>query len=227
MRYPVLLPRERFHGGGRKARGENAVESGGRAAALHVAEFYIAQIEAEALAMLAKILHEPFSVVSRAFGHNHNSVALAAIVAIAQATRERFGIGFDFGQRDGFRASGNAGGERQIAAVAAHHLHQKSAFVRRSGHLDAVDGLERDVERGVDADGNFRAAEIVVNGRYADDRNSFCESAQRAGLRAVAADDDGSVDIVFTESANAFELRFAGLEFLKAEAAAAWCRREG
>ena len=116
----VLLPRERFHGGGGKSRGENAVESGGRAAALHVAEFYIAQIEAEPLAMLAKILHESFSVVSRTFGHNHNSVALAAIVAVAQATRQRFGIGFDFGQRDGFRASGNAGGQRQIATVAAH-----------------------------------------------------------------------------------------------------------
>ena len=106
-------------------------------------------------------------------------------------------LGLDLGLRDDDRlgAARDARHQRQVAAVAPHHLDQERALVRRGRDLQAVDRLERDVQRGVDADRDLGARQIVVDRRRdADDLEAHLRQRQRPGLRAVAADDDQAVD---------------------------------
>src|SRR5579875_342295 len=126
---PVLLARDVLGGGCGEARAEQAVESARRSVTLDMAELHVAQLEAEPLAMLAKILGQLFGVVTGAFRHDDDRVALSTVVRRAQGPRQCFGIGFHLGQNDGFGTTCNSRSERQIAAIAAHYLDQKSPFV--------------------------------------------------------------------------------------------------
>ena len=112
-------------------------------------------------------------------------------------------LGIDLDLRDDHRLgpAGDAGHQRQVAAVAPHHLDQEGALVRGGRHLQPVDRLQRDVERGVDADRDLGAGEIVVDRRRdADHREAHLGQRQRAGLRAVAADHHQAVDAAGAEA---------------------------
>ncbi len=61
--------------------------------------------------------------------------------------------------------------------------------------FEPIDGFQRDVQRRVDPDGDLGTAQIVVDRRRdPNDRESHPPQGVRAGLRAVAANDDQSVD---------------------------------
>src|SRR6266498_508677 len=73
-------------------------------------------------------------------------------------------------------------------AIAPHRLDEKSPLMRRGGDFQSVNSFERDVERGVDADGDLRAVQVVVNRRgHSHDRKIHLRERMRALLRAVAA----------------------------------------
>src|SRR5581483_7302945 len=61
-------------------RGEQTVKDSRRAAALHVAEFRGAQVEAQSFAVFAEVSDQPFGIVLRAFGHDDDRVWLAPLV---------------------------------------------------------------------------------------------------------------------------------------------------
>ena len=71
-----------------------------------------------------------------------------------------------------FGAGREAAHQRQIAAVAAHDLDHEAAARRDRRVLDLVDHLDDAVERGVGADAQLGAGQVVADrGRQADDRD--------------------------------------------------------
>ncbi len=70
--------------------------------------------------------------------------------------------------------------------------------MRKGRHFQAIDRLERDVERRVHADRDVRPAEIVVDGRsHADHRPAALREVVRSALGAVAADHHQALDPAF------------------------------
>ena len=74
------------------------------------------------------------------------------------------------GDQDHVGAARHAGVQRDPPGVPAHHLDDEGPVVRLRGRVQPVDGLHRDVDRGVEAEGEVGGVEVVVDGlRYADD----------------------------------------------------------
>src|SRR5699024_5851829 len=106
-----------------------------------------------------------------------------------------------FAREDIFRkpdvgsAGGNANFQRNPAGSCAHDLDDRAAMVGGDGVADLVDGLHRDVHRGVEADGILGAGNIVVDGAgKADAGDAGPAKVAGAAEGAVAADDDQAVD---------------------------------
>ena len=134
------------------------------------------------------------------------------------------------------RAAGDRAHERQIAAVAAHHLDDERAPVGLGRRADRVDRLGDAVQRGVRADGHVRADHVVVDGSHqpGDVESGVCLSllgsdpprldefghiggpghAQVTGprQRAVTTDDDQPVDAALDEILGRGQLPLAGPE---------------
>ena len=70
----------------------------------------------------------------------------------------------DLGDEDDVGAAGDAGGQRDMAGVAPHHLEDHDAVVARRGRLQPVERLGRDRDGGVVADRVLGRADIVVDG---------------------------------------------------------------
>jgi hypothetical protein len=118
--------------------------------------------------------------IRRALGHHDERVRLAALVRVRDLGRDRFGVARDLRNADRLRAAGDAGHQTEVAAVPAHHLDERAAPMRRRRHAQPVDRLERDVERGVEADRDVRAAEVVVDRRRGRRRRARRASTGRA-----------------------------------------------
>src|SRR5258708_3164636 len=216
----VLAARELLDGAHREARREQPSERSGRGGALHGAELRDAQVEPEASAVLLEVLREARGVVLRALGDDDERVRLAAAVRALEIVGDGLGIDLGLGHDDGVRAARDARHEREVPALATHDLEQERAPVRGGRDAQPVDGLERDVERRVDADRDLRSREIVVyRRRDAHDRQAHHRERERAGLAAVAADDQQAVDAVRREVREALLARRLLLERLEARAA--------
>jgi len=93
-------------------------------------------------------------------------------------------------------------------------------LVRGGGRLEAVNRLQRNVERGIYANGDVAACQVVVNGGgHAHDREAHLPEGQGAGLRAIAADDDQGINILLVQGAHRLEAALLGLELRGARAA--------
>jgi hypothetical protein len=133
--------------------------------------------------MLLEVTRQLFGVVLGPFGHNDNRVRFAAIVCPAQLGGDEFRICLDLGDHNRFSPAGNAGHQRQVTAIASHRLDEKSPLVRRGGDLQPINRFKRDVERGVDADGDLRAVQIIVNRRsHSHDREPHLRDRVRSLL---------------------------------------------
>ena len=97
-------------------------------------------------------------------------------------------------------AAGEARVQRDPAGVAAHHLDDEHAVVRVGGGVEAVDRLGGDLDRGVEAEGEVGAAEVVVDGlRDADDLDAEVGELGGDAEGVLAADGDQRVDAVGLE----------------------------
>ena len=83
------------------------------------------------------------------------------------ALPDRLGDGLDvvgdLGDQDDVGAAGDAGAERQPAGVVAHDLDHDDAVMAVRGAVQAVDRVGRDPERGVEAEGDVGALDVVVD----------------------------------------------------------------
>ena len=68
----------------------------------------------------------------RAFGDYDNRMALANGIRHSQVSGQCLWIMVDFGNHNGFRATGH---QRQISTLAAHHLNEERALMGGRGHL--------------------------------------------------------------------------------------------
>jgi hypothetical protein len=128
--HAVLAAHQRIDRRGAEARGEHAIGRAGDAAAHHVPEARDAQVEADRLAVRAVVLHQLVHAALRALGDHRERVRLAAPVRVAQALGHVRRRELVLGQRDHLGAAGDAGHERDVAAVAAHGLDRERALVR-------------------------------------------------------------------------------------------------
>ena len=95
---------------------------------------------------------------------------------------------------------GEPGVQRDPARVAAHHLDHEHPVVRLGGGVQPVDRLGGDVDRGVEAEREVGAAEVVVDGlRYADDVDAQVGQLGGDAEGVLAADRDQRVDAVGVE----------------------------
>src|SRR5579862_2680801 len=127
---------------------------------------------------------------TRAFRNHHDSGPFAAAMAVLDAVADVVEAERNLGDDDGFGAAAERNRERDKARVAAHHLNTEDAFVRKGRIADAVDRLERGVDRGVEADRVVGAGDVVVDrGRDDEDRNAgLAAEERRTDHRAFAAD---------------------------------------
>ena len=99
------------------------------------------------------------------------------------------------GDEDDVGAAGEAGVQGDPARVAAHHLDDEHAVVRLGRGVQPVDRLHRDVDRGVEAEGEVGGVEVVVDRLgHADDVDAEVVQLGRDTERVLAADGDQRVD---------------------------------
>ena len=146
----------------------------------------------------------------------------------------------ELGDQDVVTAPGHGRHEGQVAAVAAHDLHDEGALVGGGRRGDVVDGLQDAVEGRVGADGHVGAHQVVVDaahqagdhedgmggGRLCADITGLDELLEQggpvlaelvgAGQGAVAPDDHEPVDAVLQEVAGGRQLAGALAELSRA-----------
>ena len=85
--------------------------------------------------------------------------------------------------------------QRDEAGVAPHHLQDHHAIVALGGGVQLVDGLHRRGDRGVEAEGRDRAADVVVDRLGTPTmRMPFSNRLLGDGQRPVATDGDERLD---------------------------------
>ena len=132
------------------------------------------------------------------------AVGLAALEPLADLVE----VERPLGHEDHVGAAGEAGVAGDPAGVAAHHLDDDHAVVRLRGGVQAVDRVRRDLHRGLEAEREVRAGEVVVDRlRDADDVHAVVHQPAGDAERVLAADRDQRVDPLLGEH---------GLELLQA-----------
>jgi hypothetical protein len=85
--------------------------------------------------------------------------------------------------------------QRDPPGVPAHHLDDEGPVVGLRGRVQPVDGLHRDVDRGVEAEREVGGVEVVVDGlRYADDVHPVLVQLGGDAEGVLTADGDQCVD---------------------------------
>src|SRR5690606_16793747 len=91
--------------------------------------------------------------------------------------------------------AGDAAPEGDPSGVAAHDFENHDALVAFRSGVQAVEPIDDGGDRGVEAEGHGRGAEVVVDGfRHADDGPALTEKLEAGGERAVSTDDDERAD---------------------------------
>ena len=159
-----------------QAGAEDPVERGRRAALLGLAEDHLAGVE-QALALLLEQPAQELAGVHRAgpLVHHREEEPLPDPEAgdhpldVVGQLLERDAL---LVQVDPHRAPGQPTQQGQVAAEAAHRLHDEAATGRGAGLPHAIDGVDDQVERAVGAHRQLRVGDVVVDGgREADRRD--------------------------------------------------------
>ena len=166
-----------------------AVEGARRAAALDVAQ------DRDAHVLVQPLLQRPCGRARRVIGLPWRSRAPSATITIesrrpawrpaAQALAHRrlpvVHVGRALRDQHAARAGGDRAHQRQVAAVAAHHLDHERALVAGGGAGDRVDRLGDAVQRRVGADRHVGARHVVVD-RADQAHDAEAASRLRRGL---------------------------------------------
>ncbi len=205
---PEFPARNQLHGFDAKSRGQNAVKRAGRSAALNMAQHGDADVllqnrvdcVANHKTHLPGTRHGKWVAVAigrRQFyplSHDDQREFLSRGGAFAQPVAYRFDGEGNLGNQDHVRAARDSGVQRDPSGVPAHDFDDHHAAVRFRRGVQAVDRVGGDVQSGVEAEGDFRGGEVVVDGLgHAHNRNSQAREIARNGERAVAADGDHGV----------------------------------
>src|SRR3954449_2555360 len=197
-----------------EARPEHAVVGQRGAAALHVAEYRHARLEAGALLDLALELHRDPSephvaervrpaaelrldlavLRRRALGDDDDRERVAALVAMADPLAHLLDVERPLGHQDHVGPARHPGVAGDPAGRAPHHLDDDHAVVRLGRRVQSVDRVRRDLHGGVEAERHVGAGEGVVDRlRPADHRDAVGGLAPGCAERVLAADRDERV----------------------------------
>ena len=141
-----------------------------------------------------------FLGIAHAFCHHNDIVALARGLGQTDAVQHiPMEIVGNLRHESGQRAHGYAGVQGNIAAAAAHDLHNTAPVVGLGGIADAVNHLHGGVQGGVIADGVIGACNVVIDGAgHTDAVNAGVGQITGAPEGTVAADDNNALDALFT-----------------------------
>ena len=129
-----------------------------------------------------------------AFRHDDQREFLSGGGPFAQPLANRFDREGDLGNQDHVRASRDSGVQRDPSRIPAHHFDDHDAAMRFRRGVQAVDRVRGDMQRGIEAERNFRGGQVVVDGLgHSHNWNSQAAEIARDGERAVAADGDDGV----------------------------------
>jgi hypothetical protein len=101
------------------------------------------------------------------------------------------------GDEDHVASPGEPGMKGDPACVAPHDLDHHHAVVRLRGGVEAVDRVGRDLERGIEAEGEVRGPEVVVDrlGHAQDRQVVLVVEARGSAERVLAPDRDQAVEV--------------------------------
>ena len=126
--------------------------------------------------------------------HHDDGEALALLLALADEFADAVDAERDFGDKHDVRAARQSTFQSDPANVAPHHFDQHDAVMRLRRGVDLVDGFGSGVQRGIETEGHFGGAEVVVNGLgHANHRQATAMQIQSDLLRAVTAHHDERV----------------------------------
>ena len=214
----------RVDGGDAEAGREDAVVRGGRAAAQHVAEDRDPGLEPGApldlvldhvadateahvaeLVDLAALHRERALLRHRALGDHHDREVRALAVPVLDARAHVVDVERHLGHQHDVGAAGDAGVDRDPPRVAAHHLDHHHPVVALRRGVQPVDGIGRDLHRGVEAEGEVGGGEVVVDRLgHADHRDARLVAQPGGHAEGVlAADGDERVDLLASPASRA------------------------
>src|SRR5437763_15506829 len=106
--------------------------------------------------------------------------------------------------QDDVGTPGDAAVNSDPAGVTAHDLNDDHAIVGLGCGMHAINRLSGDGDRGIEAEAEVGAAQVIVNGLgNCDYRDFMIMEFQSDGLRVIAANRDQGVDRVLLDSADA------------------------
>ena len=212
-----LSGHELFDGVVSEAGGEGAIEGGGGAAALDMAQDDGAAFEAGGLFDLVGefvgdaaeadgiggVLDGGFdghftAFLGGAFGDGDDAEAFAASGAFFDELADLVEFVGDFGDEDDVAAGGDAGVKSDPAGVSAHDFDDHDAMVAGGGGMDFIEGVGGGIDGGVEAEGDFGADQVVIDG-FGDTHKGEAQFGEGGGAThgAVAADGDDGVETDF------------------------------
>src|SRR5690606_4748266 len=177
-----------------EARCQRAVAGARRASALRVTEDEGAPLVAAAF--LHRARQRPGAASDGSLGHDDDARVLAAGLSRGDRVGRFPGRSRHLGDQDRLGATRHAHAQGYVARAPAHHLDEEQPVVAGRRVAQPVDGLERDVDGGVEPDRHVGAVDVVVDGaRDADDLDALLAfESQGAPEAAVPADDHQAVD---------------------------------
>ena len=130
-----------------------------------------------------------------AFGDHDNREILADLFAFGNVAANVLDGERNFRNQNDVRAAGDAGFERDPAAVASHDLDHHHAMMRGGGGVNFVERIGHGMQRSIESKRDLGGRKIVVDCLgHAYDLHSLLEKLVGDFLRAVAADADDGVD---------------------------------
>ena len=108
--------------------------------------------------------HGRLLAADRALRDRDDREALAVLRTLFDGLRNLFRGIRDLRDDDDVRARSDARVQRQPAGLVAHDLDDEHARVGKSGRMDGVDDLRGDVHRRLEAEGQLRPPQVVVDG---------------------------------------------------------------
>jgi len=182
-----------------EAHAEDAIEGGGCAAALEVAEgagagvfggefleaggdLFSDAAEADFAAGVGAEGDEVSIGHAGSFGDDDESAVVAEGVALFDVCGDVFEVEGDFGEEDDVCATGDAAPEGDPSGVAAHHFEDHDAFVAFGSGVEAIEGVDDGGDGAVEAEGHGGGGEVVVDGfGDADDGPAFAVELEAGG----------------------------------------------
>ena len=131
----------------------------------------------------------------RALGDDHDREVAPLRVAPAQPLAHLVDVERPLGHQHDVGAAGQPAVGGDPAGVPAHHLDHDHAVVRLGGRVQAVDRVRGDLHRGLEAEREVGAGQVVVDRlRDADDVHARLRQLARDAERVLAADRDQRVE---------------------------------